>query len=117
MQLPWTRCHSLNVSATRWGDCPGIETPGYNALGGDGGADVRPIPGRPFRGPDAPAQAYAHLERFHRGAPKVASNRLHRIKESGELGPSDRVVIGRTGDVYDESTGMRLGSLTNPIWG
>jgi hypothetical protein len=75
------------------------------------------IPGNPFAGPNAPAPAYKHLERFHGIDPTVASNRLHKIKAQAGLGAADEVVIGRTGDVYNAATGERLGSLTDPTLG
>lgn len=78
---------------------------------------MKPIPGNPFRGPNAPAEAFKHLERFHEIEPTVASNRLHKLKEQGNLGPADAVVIGRTGDVYNAATGERLGTLTDPTLG
>jgi hypothetical protein len=59
--------------------------------------------------------AYAHLEKYHGVTRGVARERLHRIKARGGLGPTDNVVFGRTGDVYDEATEERLGSLTDPM--
>ncbi|WP_029215371.1 RHS repeat-associated core domain-containing protein [Kallotenue papyrolyticum] len=78
---------------------------------------VQPIPGRPFRGRNAPEQAYGHLEKYHGVDRKTARNRLHKLKEQAGLAPDDDVVIGRTGDVYDERTGERIGSLTDPSLG
>lgn len=75
---------------------------------------VSEIPGDPYRGADAPRRAYAHLERFHGIERLMATRRLHRMKQSSGLGATANVVIGRTGDVYDEVTGERLGSLTDP---
>lgn len=75
------------------------------------------IPGRPFRGNNAPQQAYKHLERFHGIPPSVARNRLHKLKEQAGLGPADDVAIGRTGDVYDAQTGDHLGTLTDTTLG
>ena len=75
------------------------------------------IPGRPFSGKNAPTKAYEHLEKFHGLDPKVASNRLHVLKKQGGLRASDDVAIGRTGDVFNERTGERLGSLTDPHLG
>lgn len=72
------------------------------------------IPGNPYRGPDAPDRAYAHLREFHGVDPGTATERLHRIKQRSGLGPTTNVVIGRTGDVYEEMSGEFLGSLTNP---
>jgi hypothetical protein len=72
-----------------------------------------PIPGFPFRGQDAPREAFRHLKKNHGIEEIVASNRLHRLKESAFLGPADDVVIGRTGDVYNAMTGDRIGSLTD----
>jgi len=38
------------------------------------------IPGKPFRGKNAPERSYKHLENFH-GIPRsVSSNRLHKLK-------------------------------------
>lgn len=75
------------------------------------------IPGNPFRGADAPAQAYRQLERFHGVDPHTAGNRLHALKRKGGLGGADDVVIGRTGDVYNARTQECLGSLTNKALG
>jgi hypothetical protein len=75
------------------------------------------IPGRPFRGPDAPQKAFRHLERFCGLEPKVASNRLHKIKARAQLSATDDVIIGRTGDVYNATTGEHLGSLTDKSLG
>ena len=75
------------------------------------------IPGRSFRGKDAPQKAFRHLEKYHGVAPNVASNRLHKIKEQANLGAADDVVIGRTGDVYNAKTGERIGSLTDKSLG
>lgn len=70
-------------------------------------------PGRPFRGPNAPQEAFDHLRKYPGVNPEVASNRLHRLKEPGGLGPADNVAIRRTGDVYNAQTGERMGSLTD----
>lgn len=72
------------------------------------------VPGRPFRGKNAPEAACRHLSKYHGIDPNVASNRLHKLKQSAGLGPADDVIIGRTGNVYDARTGERLGSLTDP---
>ena len=72
------------------------------------------IPGNPFRGPNAPQDAFAHLKKYHGLDPNTASNRLHVIKKDAGLGAADDVVIGRTGDVYDARTGELLDTLTNP---
>ncbi len=76
-----------------------------------------PIPGHPFRGKDAPREAFRHLSRFHGIDEHVSSNRLHKIKEGADLGPADEVIIGRTGDVYNGLTGDRIGSLTDNALG
>jgi len=75
------------------------------------------IPGFPFRGRNAPADAFAHLKKHHGLDPHMASNRLHVLKQQGGLGAADDVVIGRTGDVYNAQTGERLGTLTDPNLG
>jgi hypothetical protein len=75
---------------------------------------VTEIPGNPYRGSDAPSRAYEHLRAYHGVSPGIASDRLHRIKQRSGLRPITSVVIGRTGDVYDEMTGEHLGSLTDP---
>jgi hypothetical protein len=80
-------------------------------------AKMSSIPGNPFTGPNAPAQAYKHLERYHGLDPTVVGNRLHKIKAQAGLGAADDVVIGRTGDVYNAVTGVRLGSLTDKTLG
>jgi RHS repeat-associated protein len=80
-------------------------------------AERVPVPGNPFRGPDAAQRAFAHLQRFSGLDPAVASNRLHRIKAAFGLRPAENAIIGRTGDVYHPYTGERLGSLTDPHWG
>ena len=38
------------------------------------------IPGHPFRGPNAAAEAFQHLEKYHGVDPNVASKHLHDIK-------------------------------------
>jgi hypothetical protein len=78
---------------------------------------MTPIPGFPFRGKDAPREAYRHLKENHGVDESVASNRLHKIKDRALLGPTDDVVIGRTGDVYNAATGERIGSLTDTALG
>jgi hypothetical protein len=73
------------------------------------------IPGRPYEGPTAPDRAYEHLAAYHGVDKGTASDRLHSIKARAGLGPIDNVVIGRTGDVYEEFSGERVGSLTDPM--
>ena len=73
--------------------------------------------GFPFKGPNAPAQAYKHLQKYHGIDPTVASNRLHKIKQKAGLGAADDVIIGKTGDIYNAKTGERLGSLTDKTLG
>ncbi len=80
-------------------------------------ARMSAIPGNPFTGPNAPQQAYKHLQKYHGVDPTVASNRLHKIKQQAGLGAADDVAIGRTGDVYNAATGERLGSLTDKTLG
>jgi RHS repeat-associated protein len=75
------------------------------------------IPGRPFRGPNAPERAFDHLAEFHGIDQHVASNRLHRIKDHFGIGAAEDVVIGRTGDVYNAATGEWLATLTDVGWG
>lgn len=76
------------------------------------------IPGKNhFTGPNGPAEAYKHLQKYHGIDPNVASNRLHKIKQQAGLGAADDVVIGRTGDVYNGKTGEFLGQLTDPSLG
>ena len=72
-----------------------------------------PIPGKPFRGKDAPIDAFRHLRKNHGIDPNDASARLHKLKKMFGLAPDDDMVIGKTGDVYNEVTGERLGSLTD----
>jgi hypothetical protein len=72
---------------------------------------VADIPGKPFRGKDAPARAYEHLRLFHGVDPRAARIRLHAIKSRHWVGPTERVVIGKTGDVWRESDGEHLGYL------
>jgi RHS repeat-associated protein len=81
------------------------------------GKKICPVPGKPFRGKGAPEKAYEHLNKHHGVSPEVAGNRLHKLKKHGNLAPDDDVIIGRTGDVYNGSTGERLGSLTDPSLG
>ncbi len=81
------------------------------------GLPIYNIPGRPFRGKDAPQKAFRHLETYHGVDPRVASNRLHKMKEQANLGAADDVVMGRTGDVYNAKTGERIGSLTDKSLG
>ena len=54
-----------------------------------------------------------NLSDYHGVSTEVASNRLHKIKVSAGLKADDNVVIGKTGDVYDERTSEWLGSLTD----
>lgn len=72
---------------------------------------MEPIPGRPFRGENAPELAYWHLARYHGVSPGDASDRLHAIKRRHGVGPRERVVIGKTGYVYRETDGECLGFL------
>lgn len=74
---------------------------------------ARRIPGRPYRGPTAPQEAFQHLAEYHGMRVEVASNRLHLLKQQHGLGPADDVAIGRTGDVHDARTGQWLGTLTD----
>jgi len=76
-----------------------------------------PIPGRPFIGANAAKRAFEQLDEFHGVDPATASNRLHKLKARGRLGPADNVTIGRTGDVYDAKTGRWLGTLTDKSLG
>jgi hypothetical protein len=73
---------------------------------------MEPIPGRPFRGQNAPELAYSHLARFHGVSRGDASDRLHAIKSRHGIGPTERVVIERTGGVYRDGDVELLGSLT-----
>ena len=75
------------------------------------------IPGLPFRGTDAPQRAFDWLRKYHGIPEHVASNRLHKIKKASALGAADNVVIGKSGDVYDEVSEDLLGSLTDSSWG
>lgn len=75
------------------------------------------ILGKPFRGPDAPKDAFEHLAENHGLDPTVASHRLHVLKTLGGMGPADDVVIGKTGDVYNAATGEHLGTLTDKSLG
>ena len=77
-------------------------------------SSMLPNNARTFTGPDAPARAFPHLERYHGLSPHVASSRLHRIKKSANRGPADNIIIDRTGNVYDPVTRQWLGSLTQP---
>ena len=63
------------------------------------------ISGRPFTGKNAPTKAYRHLKKYHGVDPTAASNRLHKLKKLGGVGPADDVAIGRTRDVYNAKTG------------
>jgi RHS repeat-associated protein len=76
-----------------------------------------PIPGRPFKGPNAPQQAFQHLKDFHGVDIIDASHRLHVIKTKNGLGAADNVIFGKTGDVYHPVTGELLGSLTDKALG
>ncbi len=72
------------------------------------------IPGRPYRGIGAP-DAWWKEQGQDRGISRgEVGERLHDIKRRAGLGPTDDVAIGKTGDVYDERTGERIGSLTQP---
>ena len=78
---------------------------------------IRSIPGKPFTGRNAAAEAFKHLEKYSGLDPHVAGNRLHALKRIGGLGAADEVAIGRTGDVYNAKTGERLGTLTDKSLG
>jgi hypothetical protein len=80
-------------------------------------SEVNPIPGKPFLGRHAPAKAFRHLRKYHGIDPVTASHRLHVLKGAAGLRPDDDVVIGKTGDVYNEQTGARIGTLTDPALG
>jgi hypothetical protein len=53
-------------------------------------AGMAVIPGNPFRGPNAPQQAYMHLKEYHRIDPTVASNRLHKNQTASWIGSGRR---------------------------
>jgi hypothetical protein len=57
-------------------------------------------------------EAAAHLDRFHGIDPRLASARLHAIKDEFGLSGAENVLIDRTGNVYDQFTREWLGSLT-----
>jgi hypothetical protein len=98
------------------GDKPPGDPPGNPTA--PGSPDPGKIPGKNnFTGPDGPARAFVHLEKYQGLNPETASVRLHKIKQKAQLGPADDVTIGRTGDVYNAATGDKLGSLTDPSWG
>jgi RHS repeat-associated protein len=71
------------------------------------------IPGHPFKGDKGIQDAYKHLEKYHGVPQELASERLHKIKQAAGLGATDNVTVGRTGDVYNATTGERIGSLTH----
>jgi hypothetical protein len=79
--------------------------------------DGEPIPGRPYRGSgNELADKWWKLQGNRRGITRgQVRERLHQMKDGAGLGPTDDVVIGRTGDVYDASNGQRIGTLTQPI--
>ena len=76
-----------------------------------GGGDAE-VPGNPFTGANAQADAFKHLEKYHGVSEAVSSDRLHKIKRSAGLGGADDVIFGRTGDVYNAKTGEHIGNLT-----
>lgn len=67
-----------------------------------------------FQGEDADERCFAHLARWHGIDRYTASDRLHRIKQRGGVGPAENVVFGHTGDVFLEATGEYLGMLSEP---
>jgi hypothetical protein len=71
------------------------------------------VPGNPFTGANAQADAFKHYERYHGLSETAASDRLHQIKKSAGLGGADNVIFGRTGDVYNARTGEHIGNLTS----
>ncbi|MBI4835558.1 MAG: hypothetical protein HY811_12165 [Planctomycetes bacterium] len=86
--------------------------------GDDVGDVAKNIPGsKHYTGDKGIQEAFSHLKDYHGLDPNVASNRLHKMKESVNLGPADNVIIGATGDVYHPITGDKIGSLTDPSWG
>lgn len=58
------------------------------------------------------SEASQHLSKNHGIDPKLASERLHQIKQSTGRGGADNVIFDRTGGVYDPNTRLWLGSLT-----
>ena len=69
------------------------------------------IPGNPFTGANAQGDAFKHLAKYHGVSETQASDRLHKIKKAAGLGGADDVIFGRTGDVYNASTGEHIGNL------
>ncbi len=85
------------------------------SIGTDGPEAAADIPGNPYRGADAVDRWWEEQGRPRGISRGEVSDRIHDIKEGADLGPTDDVVIGRTGDVYDARTGERIGSLTQPV--
>ena len=69
------------------------------------------VPGNPFTGANAQGDAFKHLAKYHGVSETQASDRLHKIKKAAGLGGADDVIFGRTGDVYNASTGEHIGNL------
>jgi hypothetical protein len=55
---------------------------------------------------------YRHLEKYHGIATRVASERLHNIKDENGLPPDYDLLFDKTGNVFRPDDRMHLGSLT-----
>lgn len=55
---------------------------------------------------------FKHLEEHHGIDRKLASERLHKIKQENGLGGADNVILDYTGNVYSPQTLELVGSLT-----
>ncbi len=67
---------------------------------------------RPARTTKEIEEVFNHLEKHHGVNRKLASERLHKIKQENGLGGADNVVLDYTGNVYNPKTLELLGSLT-----
>jgi hypothetical protein len=73
---------------------------------GAGKVDVPKLPSN-ARVIKDPKTVYNQLEKYHGIDPKLASERLHEIKQAAGRGPADNVVFNMTGNVFAPSAKMK----------
>ncbi|WP_424951780.1 hypothetical protein [Deinococcus sp.] len=65
-----------------------------------------------YKSESAMQDLFARLEKFNGIDPKLASERLHKLKLQNGFGGADNVVVDATGNVFNPKTGEAMGSLT-----
>jgi RHS repeat-associated protein len=55
---------------------------------------------------------YKHLEKYHGIDPRLASERLHQIKDAWDIAPDAKLLFDKTGGIWDPATRDFYGSLT-----